>query len=169
MPRKIKMLNIRKMRLSDAPAVAALEAATFPNPWRLADFEFEMTENPVACYLIAEEDGRLLGFAGAHLILDEGHVTNVAVTKEARGRGIGRKLMEGLMQLASNLGVSYMTLEVRASNVPAINLYQSLGFFKVSVRPRYYQDNQEDALLMVCDKLPPPQPDYVDEDTVFED
>ena len=157
------------MRLSDAPSVAALEAAIFPNPWRLADFEFEMTENPVARYLIAEEDGRLLGFAGAHLILDEGHVTNVAVAEEARGHGIGRKLMAGLMQLASNLDVSYMTLEVRTSNAPAIHLYQSLGFFKVSVRPKYYQDNQEDALIMVCDKMPPPQPDYVDEETVFEE
>ena len=163
------MLNVRKMRLTDAPQVATLEAATFPNPWRLADFEFEMTENPVARYLIAEEGDRLLGFAGSHLILDEGHITNVAVAQEARGQGIGRRLMEGLMQLASNLGVSYMTLEVRTSNEPAINLYKSLGFFKVSVRPKYYQDNQEDALIMVCDKMPPPQPDYVDEETVFEE
>lgn len=169
MPEKSSMLNVRRMRLSDAPAVAALEAAAFVKPWKLADFEHEMTNNPIARYLVAEDEGLLLGFAGAHLIFEEGHITNVAVAESARGQGIGRRLMSGLMQLASNLGVVYMTLEVRASNKPAIRLYQSLGFFKVSVRSKYYEDNGEDALLMVCDKLPPPQPDFVDEDTVFED
>lgn len=163
------MIEIRKMRLKDALAVAALEAATFAMPWKLADFEYEMTDNPVAYYLIAEEDGQFLGFAGAHLILDEGHITNVAVREDARGRGIGRMLVGRLMQAASNLGVHYLTLEVRVSNSPAIALYRSLGFFKVSVRPRYYEDNGEDALLMVCDKLPSPEADFVDEDTVYED
>ncbi len=152
----------------DAPAVAALEADTFAHPWKLADFEHEMTDNPVAFYLVAEEDGVFQGFAGAHFIFEEGHITNVAVHKSARGRGLGRLLMEHLMQLASNLGVQYITLEVRASNAPAISLYKSLGFFKVSTRPRYYEDNGEDALLMVCDRLPPVDPDYTDENTVFE-
>ena len=163
------MLEIKKMRLKDAPDVTALEEATFAMPWKLADFEYEMTKNPVSYYLIARENGEFLGFAGAHLILDEGHVTNVAVKKSARNRGIGRALVGKLMQVASNLGVSYMTLEVRASNAPAIALYKSFGFFKVSVRPRYYTDNGEDAWLMVCDKLPEPDSDFIDEDTVIED
>ncbi len=115
-------LHIRRMTLADVPAVAALEAACFATPWTLQDFEREMVENRVARYLVAEEAGRLLGFAGVHIILDEGHITNVAVLQEARGQGIGRRLIEALLQYASNLGVRYLTLEVRPSNAPAIAL-----------------------------------------------
>ena len=76
--------------------------------------------------------------------------------------------MDGLMQYAANLGVSYMTLEVRVSNAAAIALYQSLGFFKVSVRPKYYEDNQEDALLMVCDKMPEADPDFAEDESLID-
>lgn len=159
---------IRDMVLLDAPQAAALEAATFAMPWKLPDFEYEMTGNPVARYLVVEQDGVLLGFAGAHIILDEGHITNVVIAEAARGKGLGRKLMAALMQKAANLGANYLTLEVRASNQPAISLYKSLGFMKVSVRPKYYEDNQEDALLMVCDQLPEADESYLEEGTVFE-
>ncbi|HPY94798.1 MAG TPA: ribosomal protein S18-alanine N-acetyltransferase [Clostridia bacterium] len=159
---------IRRMTIHDVPAVTRLEAQSFVMPWRRQDFEFEMTENPVARYLVAEESGELLGFAGAHLIFDEGHITNVVVAESARGRGLGRRLMEALMQYAANLGGHYLTLEVRVSNARAIGLYTSLGFVKAGVRKRYYQDNQEDALLMVCDRLPPVQEDFIEEETVSE-
>jgi len=76
--------------------------------------------------------------------------------------------MQGLMQYAANLGVRYLTLEVRASNTPAIALYQSLGFIKVGIRKKYYEDNQEDALLMVCDQLPEAEDDFTEEETVYE-
>ena len=151
---------IRRMTIDDVPQVHAIEQATFPLPWSLADFTYEMTSNPVARYVVAEQEGVLLGFAGAHIILDEGHITNVAVIKEARGHGLGRLLMDALMQLAANLGARYLTLEVRASNAAALALYQSFGFIKVSVRKKYYEDNGEDALLMVCDQLPPAQDDF---------
>jgi ribosomal-protein-alanine N-acetyltransferase len=127
-----------------------------------------MTSNPVARYVVAEQEGVLLGFAGAHIILDEGHITNVAVIKEARGHGLGRLLMDALMQLAANLGARYLTLEVRASNAAAVALYQSFGFIKVSVRKKYYEDNGEDALLMVCDQLPPAQDDFQEDKTAVE-
>jgi ribosomal-protein-alanine N-acetyltransferase len=117
---------------------------------------------------VAEQEGVLLGFAGAHIILDEGHITNVAVIKEARGHGLGRLLMDALMQLAANLGARYLTLEVRASNAAAVALYQSFGFIKVSVRKKYYEDNGEDALLMVCDQLPPAQDDFQEDKTAVE-
>ncbi len=159
-------LHIRRMTLADVPAVAALEAACFATPWTLQDFEREMVENRVARYLVAEEAGRLLGFAGVHIILDEGHITNVAVLQEARGQGIGRRLIEALLQYASNLGVRYLTLEVRPSNAPAIALYSSFGFIKVHVRKKYYSDNGEDAFLMVCDRLPAAQPDFREQETV---
>ena len=151
---------IRRMTIDDVPQVHAIEQATFPLPWTLADFTYEMTSNPVARYVVAEQEGVILGFVGAHIILDEGHITNVAVIKEACGHGLGRLLMDALMQLAANLGARYLTLEVRASNAVAVALYRSLGFIKVSVRKKYYDDNGEDALLMVCDQLPPAQDDF---------
>ena len=159
---------IRRMTIDDVPQVHAIEQATFPLPWSLADFTYEMTSNPVARYVVAEQEGVLLGFAGAHIILDEGHITNVAVIKEARGHGLGRLLMDALMQLAANLGARYLTLEVRASNAVAVALYRSLGFIKVSVRKKYYEDNGEDALLMVCDQLPPAQDDFQEDKTAAE-
>ncbi len=159
---------IRRMRLEDCPQVHAIETAVFPMPWTLRDFEKEMTVNRCARYLVAEEDGRIVGFAGAWMILDESHMTNIAVLPESRGRGTGRRLMEALMQYASNLGVSYMTLEVRVGNEKARALYTSLGFVKAAVRKKYYEDNGEDALLMVTDHLPPPEDDFEEEETVRE-
>jgi len=161
-------LRIRRMTMLDVPAVAALEAASFPQPWSRQAFEYEMRENPVARYLVAERAGQLLGFAGAHLIFEEGHITNVVVARSVRGQGLGRALMDALMQYAANLGARYLTLEVRESNQAAISLYSSLGFIRVGVRRGYYQDNREDALLMVCDNLPPAQEDFAEEGTLFE-
>lgn len=161
--------SIRRMRAADAENAALLEAATFARPWTLKDFRYEMQENPVARYLVAEQDGRMLGFAGVHIILDEGHITNIAVAEAARGRGIGKALTKALMQYASNLGVDYLTLEVRAGNEKAIGLYKSLGFVKVGVRARYYEDNHEDAWLMVCGRLPGAQADFREPETVAGD
>lgn len=154
------------MTLADASQVAHIEAACFQTPWTLRDFEHEMSQNPVARYLVAEVDGQLVGFAGAHIILDEGHITNVAVLPGARGQGLGKKLLKALLQYAANLGARYLTLEVRASNAPAIALYKSFGFIKVSVRKRYYADSGEDALLMVCDQMPPAEADFSEPETV---
>lgn len=157
--------SIRRMRADDAQAAALLEAATFARPWTLKDFLYEMLENPVARYLLAENDGQMLGFAGVHIILDEGHITNIAVAEAARGQGIGKALTSALMQYAANLGVAYLTLEVRASNEKAIGLYKTLGFVKVGIRAKYYDDNQEDAWLMVCDRLPDAQADFLEPET----
>jgi len=160
-------IELRRMTAADAAGVALLEKRIFAHPWSEADFIYEMEQNPVARYLVATRGGALVGFAGAHVILDEGHVTNVAVAPEERGRGAGRALMQGLMQYASNLGARYLTLEVRASNATAIALYTRLGFLRVSVRKKYYGDNGEDALLMVCDRLPPAQDGFAEAETVF--
>ena len=154
---------IRRMRLKDLEQVASLEEATFARPWSRESFRQELTRNAVARYLVAEEDGQILGYAGAWVILDESHITNIAVREEARGRGIGRKLTAELLQILSNLGASYATLEVRVSNLRAQNLYKSLGFISVGKRKRYYEDNNEDAYLMVCEHLPDVDPDYTEE------
>lgn len=158
---------IRRMTMADVDGVAAVEAATFPTPWSRDAFVSEMN-NVAARYLVAEKDGRVIGYAGAWIILDESHITNIAVFKEERGQGIGRKLTAGLMQYLSNLGAAYATLEVRKSNMVAQNLYVSLGFIKLGVRKRYYEDNGEDALIMVCDHMPEADPDFEETETVHE-
>ena len=155
--------EIRFMRLKDIDAVAEIEEATFARPWSRESFRQEVTRNAVARYLVAEEDGKILGYAGAWVILDESHITNIAVREDARGRGIGRKLTAELLQILSNLGACYATLEVRVSNLRAQNLYKSLGFVSVGKRKRYYEDNNEDAFLMVCEHMPEADPEYSEE------
>ena len=154
---------IRFMRLKDVDAVAAIEEATFARPWSRESFRQELTRNAVARYLVAEENGEILGYAGAWVILDESHITNIAVREKDRGRGLGKELTAELLQILSNLGASYATLEVRVSNLRAQNLYKSLGFISVGKRKRYYEDNDEDAFLMVCEHLPEADPDYREE------
>ena len=122
-----------------------------------------MTTNKCARYIVAEEDGKVLGYAGAWLIFDEGHITNIAVDEAYRGRGIGIGVTQALMQYAANMGVQYMTLEVRKSNVVAQNMYKKLHFIELGVRKRYYEDNGEDAYLYVCQTMPEIDPDFYEE------
>ncbi len=159
--------TLRRMTAADVDGVAAVEAATFPTPWSRDAFESEM-RNVAARYLVAEKDGKIIGYAGAWIILDESHITNIAVLKEERGQGIGRALTAGLLQYLSNLGAAYATLEVRKSNEVAQNLYKSLGFIRLGVRKRYYEDNGEDAFIMVCDHMPDADPDFEEPETVQE-
>ena len=158
---------IRRMEAADVPFVHAIEEATFAVPWSLDSFEKELT-NPCARYLVAVKDDRVIGFAGVWLVLDEGHVTNIAIAESQRGFGYGKALTLALLQYASNLGVAYVTLEVRKSNVRAQNLYKQLGFVSVGVRKRYYEDNQEDAYLMVNQNLPAAQEDFEEAETLHE-
>jgi ribosomal-protein-alanine N-acetyltransferase len=154
---------IRFMRLKDVDEVAAIEEATFARPWSRDSFRQELTRNVAARYLVAEKEGHVVGYAGAWIILDESHITNIAVSEEERGKGIGKKLTGELLQVLSNLGACYATLEVRESNLRAQNLYKRLGFISVGRRKRYYEDNNEDAFLMVCDRMPEADPDYEEE------
>ena len=164
----MREVRIRRMTLPDVDGVHAIEAATFPKPWSRKDFVKEMTQNTCARYLVAVEDEKIIGFAGAWIVLDEAHITNIAVLMEYRGRGIGRKLTQALLQYCANLGVVYATLEVRKSNAVAQTLYQSLGFEYVGVRKRYYEDNGEDALLYCCQHMPDAEPDFEEAETVSE-
>lgn len=157
---------IRRMTIDDVDAVHRVECACFPKPWTRDDFVKEMTQNTCARYLVAEEEGRVMGFAGTWVVLDEAHVTNVAVMQEYRGRGIGKMLTRALMQYAANLGVTYATLEVRRSNEVAQNLYKSLGFQYVGVRKRYYEDNGEDAFIFCCISMPEAEEDFEEEETL---
>lgn len=159
---------IRRMTLADVDQVVAIEAATFAMPWSKESFQQELTRNVAARYLVAELEGKVIGYAGAWVILDESHITNIAISEAYRGHGYGRKLTEALMQYLSNLGAAYATLEVRRSNERAQNLYKSLGYVGVGWRKRYYEDNREDALLMVCEHMPPAQEDFIEPETVTE-
>lgn len=154
---------IRRMRKEDLDAVTAIEEATFAIPWSRESFRQELERNVAARYLVAEVGGKVIGYAGAWIILDESHITNIAVEEAYRGQGIGRQLTEALIQYLSNLGASYATLEVRVSNIRAQNLYKSLGFVSVGKRKRYYEDNQEDAFLMVCEHMPEVEEDFEEE------
>ena len=159
---------IRRMTLEDLDAVTAIERATFANPWSRASFEAELTRNVAARYLVAEVGGEVVGYGGAWVIFDESHITNIAVAEAHRGRGYGKRLTAALMQYLSNLGAAYATLEVRVSNTRAQHVYAALGFVSVGKRKRYYEDNGEDALLMVCDRMPEADPDFEEAETVRE-
>ena len=150
---------VRPMTLADVDGVHAIEEATFAMPWSRESFEREVTENKCARYLVAEKNGEIIAFAGTWLVIDEAHITNIAVREDMRGNGYGEKITRALMQDAANEGCLWMDLEVRRSNLRAQSLYRKVGFIDVGYRKRYYEDNQEDALLMVCEHLPQPEED----------
>ena len=154
---------IRRMEQKDLDAVTAIEQATFARPWSRDSFRRELEQNVAARYLVAEADGQVVGYAGAWVILDESHITNIAVAEAYRGRGIGKQLTGALLQYLSNLGACYATLEVRVSNERAQHLYKGLGFVSVGKRKKYYEDNGEDAFLMVCEHMPEAEADFSEE------
>ncbi|WP_010308866.1 ribosomal protein S18-alanine N-acetyltransferase [Kurthia senegalensis] len=142
------MITYRLMTLEDAKEVHHIEEAVFATPWTLEAFELEMTKNTQATYIVAEKEGRLIGFCGMWIVLDESQITNVAVMPEGRGQGIGEQLMREALRIAQERDCVVMSLEVRVSNDVAQNLYRKLGFQAGGIRKKYYTDNQEDALVM---------------------
>ena len=155
------------MTAADVDAVCAIEEATFARPWSRASIENELT-NSCARYVVLRRSGETVGYAGMWLVIDEAHVTNVAIRKDLRGQGLGEKLMRALIQLAADSGMIWMTLEVRRSNAAAQGLSRKLGFVDVGWRKRYYEDNGEDALLMGLEHLPEGHPEN-DPFAVFEE
>lgn len=153
------MIETGLMTLQDVDAVHEIEKQSFAIPWSRDAFIREVTENRCARYLVAREDGVPVAYAGMWLVLDEAHVTNIAVREDRRGEGLGERVARALMQLAADTGVRYMTLEVRRGNLVAQGLYKKLGFVEVGFRKRYYADNNEDALVMACEQLPEAHPE----------
>jgi ribosomal-protein-alanine N-acetyltransferase len=143
------MVQYRKMTLEDVEAVYAIELATFPTPWTLDSFYYEITENQFSNYLVAEDEtGKIIGFCGIWLVIDAAQITNVAVIESVRGQGIGEALMREALRVAKEANMDVMSLEVRVTNTVAQNLYRKLGFQDGGIRKGYYTDNQEDALVM---------------------
>ena len=143
-----KSLTFRLMSEEDIDDVLEIEHKSFATPWSREDFFNEITHNQFALYVVLEEDNKVIGYCGAWIVVDEAHITNVALLPEYRGRKLGEALMRQLMELASEKGAITMTLEVRVSNFTAQSLYRKLGFQNGAIRKNYYTDNQEDALVM---------------------
>ncbi len=141
---------IRRMTLEDLPKVMAIEQVSFSNPWSYEMVKKELSHD-WSTVLLAEQGGEVLGFAIFWLVVDELHVLNVAVAHAHRRQGIGRAVMEAALEVGLTHRCRIATLEVRRSNQAAIALYNSLGFKPVGMRPAYYSDDREDAVLMVKD------------------
>jgi ribosomal-protein-alanine N-acetyltransferase len=135
------------MKHEDLDSIMELEHKSFSVPWTRGMFEDELY-NPSAYYLVLEISGKVCGYAGFWKILDEGHITNVAVHPDFRRSGYGRLLISSLIANAKEYGITALTLEVRVGNIPAISLYESFGFRTSGRRRHYYPDNKEDAFIM---------------------
>ena len=142
------VIEYRKMTSEDISAVVKIEEEAFATPWTHEVFEHEMTGNAYAHYVVAVQDDDVIGHCGMWIVLDECHITNVAVLKRFRGNGIGEGLMRQAMVLCKEMEVHLMTLEVRVTNHTAQNLYRKLGFQDGGIRKNYYTDDHEDALVM---------------------
>ena len=135
------------MNESHVAAVAELEKLSFSLPWDEASVAGELT-NPLSLWLVAVEDGELAGYVGSQSVMGEADMMNLAVKPEYRRRGVGEKLVRNLVEELKAQKVYCLTLEVRASNAPAIALYEKLGFVPVGRRPGYYRSPREDALIL---------------------
>lgn len=138
---------IRRMESKDVKAIAELETICFSDPWSENSIASEL-ENRLSCWFVAEEQGCVVGYVGSQSVLDSADMMNLAVAPNFRRRGIGEALVNALVAYLREKEIIALLLEVRASNDPAIALYQSLGFEQVGCRPRYYHNPREDALIM---------------------
>jgi len=144
---------VDRMTMDDLPAVHVIERESFRTPWPAHAYRHELENNRLAQYVVARCGDEIVGFAGMWLLVDEAHVTTFATRRAWRRQGIGERLLLALLDLAAGRGAHEATLEVRPSNLAARRLYEKYGFKVVGVRPRYYSDNNEDALIMTTDAL----------------
>ena len=146
-------LLIEPMRIDDLPAVHAIERASFDAPWPPEAYRNDLETNRLAQYLVARVGDEIAAYGGMWLMVDEGHIITFAVHPDWRRQHIGERLLLSFIDLAVERGAHEATLEVRLSNLPARRLYEKFGFRPVGLRPRYYSDNGEDALIMTTDPL----------------
>ena len=149
-------LRIVPMRVEDLPIVHAIEQASFDSPWPPDAYRSELQTNRLAQYLVAHAGDDIAAYAGMWLMVDEAHIITFAVHPAWRRQRIGERLLLALLDVAQDAGAHEATLEVRLSNLPARRLYEKFGFRPVGLRPRYYSDNGEDALIMTTDQLHDP-------------
>lgn len=133
--------------------VMEIEVRSFSSPWTRSAYLYELTNNDFAHYISVRRGDQILGYAGMWVILDDAHITTLAVHPDYRGRGLGRMIMLEMMRRSIPLGATRMTLEVRNSNLAGRRLYTSLGFVEKGLRKKYYADTNEDAIIMWADLL----------------
>ena len=150
-------VTIAAMRLDDLEIVQAIERASFSSPWPPNAYRSELETNRLANYLVARADGEIVGYGGMWLMVDEAHITTFAVHPAWRRQRIGERLLLAFLDLAVARQAHEATLEVRLSNLPARRLYEKYGFRPVGLRPRYYSDDNEDALIMTTEPLAEPR------------
>ena len=141
------MLIIRELEARDAEKIGTLAKEIFTMPWSAQAFA-ALVDDKNSLFMVAEEDGRIIGGCGLTHILDEGDIHNVMVAPEYRGKGIATMLMERLLEEGSKQGILEFTLEVRISNASAIRVYEKLGFVSEGIRPGFYEKPVEDAMIM---------------------
>jgi len=145
------------LTVADLREVAVIERVSFSAPWPTSAYTTELTTNRLARYVGARIGGALVGFGGIWLMVDEAHITTMAVLPENRRSGVATALLLELLQEARRGGARVATLDVRVSNNEAQRLYRSFGFVEVGRRIRYYDDNGEDALVMTTQELESPE------------
>ncbi len=145
------MLNqnfmIRRMTEQDLDSLMVIEQEVFSMPWSRKSYESELN-NQWATYYVCDIEGELAAYCGMWVVFDEAHITNVAVARAYRQQGLALALLDAMEKTARQKHAQHISLEVRPSNSAALRLYQGFGFEQISVRKAYYQDNQEDALIM---------------------
>jgi len=144
---------IEPMRLEDLPQIHAIELASFTSPWPPHAYKSELESNRLAHYLTARVGDRIAAYGGMWLMVDEAHITTFAVHPAWRRQRIGERLLLAFLDIAVERGAHEATLEVRLSNLAARKLYEKYGFRPVGLRPRYYSDDNEDALIMTTEPL----------------
>ena len=146
-------IRLAPMQAADLDAVQRIERASFTTPWPAYAYRQEIETNRLAHYIVARAGDEIVAFAGMWMMVDQAHITTFAVDPKWRRKGIGSQMVRAIMEMARPLGARQATLEVRLSNLAARHLYEKFGFRPVGVRPRYYSDNGEDALIMTTDDL----------------
>ena len=150
-------VTIDEMRVTDLDAVHAIERASFTTPWPPHAYQSEIETNRLAHYLVARIDDAVVAYAGMWIMVDEAHITTFAVHPAWRRQRLGERLLLAALDIAVARGAREATLEVRLSNLAARRLYEKYGFRPVGLRPRYYSDNHEDALIMTTEPLDSPR------------
>ncbi len=146
-------VTLRQMTLEDVPTVAEMDRISFSLPWPERSFRFEVTENDCSRCWVAEADGRIVGMLVLWVIVDEAHIATIAVHPDYRRQGMGEHILRETLKAARTDGAVRATLEVRAGNAAAQEMYRKFGFEVVGSRPRYYKDNNEDAILLTLQNL----------------
>jgi [ribosomal protein S18]-alanine N-acetyltransferase len=143
-----EQIRIVPMEFSHLDEILNIEEKSFATPWSRYAFTCELMDNDFARYFVLIHDELVIGYMGLWVILDEAHITNVAIHPDYRNRRLGEVLIREVVWRCQGIGVLRMTLEVRVSNLSAQSLYTRLGFVSAGVRKGYYTDNQEDAIIM---------------------